>query len=233
MLGTATLQSAAVFSATHYTGKMAPVAGKKAKKGILERLNAGEVVIGDGGFVFALEKRGYVKAGPWTPEAAVEHPEAVRQLHREFLRAGSNVMQTFTFYASEDKLENRGNYVAEKISGQKVNEAACDIARQVADEGDALVAGGVSQTPSYLSCKSEVEVKKIFRQQLEVFMKKNVDFLIAEVSKGNPFRKKETFLTLRRPEQDAVQTSTRSDNIYLTFQIFFHLRPLQPLTQFT
>ncbi|XP_042797956.1 betaine--homocysteine S-methyltransferase 1 isoform X2 [Panthera tigris] len=148
--------------------------------GILERLNAGEVVIGDGGFVFALEKRGYVKAGPWTPEATVEHPEAVRQLHREFLRAGSNVMQTFTFYASEDKLENRGNYVAEKISGQKVNEAACDIARQVADEGDALVAGGVSQTPSYLSCKSEAEVKKVFQQQLEVFLKKNVDFLIAE-----------------------------------------------------
>lgn len=45
-------------------------------QGILERLNAGEVVIGDGGFVFALEKRGYVKAGPWTPEAAVTHPEA-------------------------------------------------------------------------------------------------------------------------------------------------------------
>lgn len=34
------------------------------------------MVIGDGGFVFALEKRGYVKAGPWTPEAAAEHPEA-------------------------------------------------------------------------------------------------------------------------------------------------------------
>jgi len=45
-------------------------------QGILERLGAGEVVIGDGGFVFALEKRGYVKAGPWTPEAAAEHPEA-------------------------------------------------------------------------------------------------------------------------------------------------------------
>lgn len=44
---------------------------------------------------------------------------SVRQLHREFLRAGSNVMQTFTFYASEDKLENRGNYVAEKISVSK------------------------------------------------------------------------------------------------------------------
>ncbi|CAJ0927826.1 unnamed protein product [Ranitomeya imitator] len=161
---------------------MAPAGAKsgQARKGLLERLDAGEIVIGDGGFVFALEKRGYVKAGPWTPEAAVEHPEAVRQLHREFLRAGANVMQTFTFYASDDKLENRGNYVAEKISGQKVNEAACDIAREVANEGDALVAGGVSQTPSYLSCKSESEVKAIFRKQLDVFVKKNVDFLIAE-----------------------------------------------------
>nr|XP_033785459.1 betaine--homocysteine S-methyltransferase 1 [Geotrypetes seraphini] len=159
---------------------MAAIGAKQPKKGILERLNAGETVIGDGGFVFALEKRGYVKAGPWTPEATVEHPEAVRQLHREFLRAGSNVMQTFTFYASDDKLENRGNYVAEKFSGQAVNEAACDIAREVADEGDALVAGGVSQTPSYLSCKSEAYVKEIFKKQLVVFEKKKVDFLIAE-----------------------------------------------------
>uniref|UniRef100_A0A8C2IG27 Betaine-homocysteine methyltransferase n=1 Tax=Cyprinus carpio TaxID=7962 RepID=A0A8C2IG27_CYPCA len=154
---------------------MAPVG---SKRGVLERLGAGEVVIGDGGFVFALEKRGYVKAGPWTPEAAAEHPEAVRQLHREFLRAGSNVMQTFTFYASDDKLENRGNKLT--FTGQQINEAACDLAREVANEGDALVAGGVSQTPSYLSCKSEDEVKKIFKKQIDVFIQKNVDFLIAE-----------------------------------------------------
>ncbi|KAI3362096.1 hypothetical protein L3Q82_012431 [Scortum barcoo] len=136
------------------------------------------IVIGDGGFVFALEKRGYVKAGPWTPEAAAEYPEAVRQLHREFLRAGSNVMQTFTFYASDDKLENRGH--TQRFTGEQINEAACDLAREVANEGDALVAGGVSQTPSYLSCKSEDQVKAIFKKQLDVFVKKNVDFLIAE-----------------------------------------------------
>lgn len=144
----------------------------------MERLDAGEVVIGDGGFVFQLEKRGYVKAGPWTPEAAAEYPEAVRQLHREFLRAGANVMQTFTFYASDDKLENRGN--APRFTGKQINEAACDLAREVAEEGDGLVAGGVSQTPSYLSCKSEDEVKAIFKKQMDVFMEKKVDFLIAE-----------------------------------------------------
>lgn len=43
--------------------------------GILEWLNAGEVVVGDGGMAHALEKRGYVKAGPWTPECTVEHPD--------------------------------------------------------------------------------------------------------------------------------------------------------------
>lgn len=53
------------------------------KKNLIDRLNEGPV-IGDGGFVFELEKRGYLKAGPWTPEVCIEHPEAVRQLHREF-----------------------------------------------------------------------------------------------------------------------------------------------------
>lgn len=35
--------------------------------GILELLDAGKVILGDGGMVHALEKLGYVKAGPWTP----------------------------------------------------------------------------------------------------------------------------------------------------------------------
>lgn len=51
----------------------------------------------------------------------------------------------------------------------------------MANEGSALVAGGVSQTPAYLSCKSEDEVKNIFKKQLAVFVNKDVDFLIAEV----------------------------------------------------
>jgi hypothetical protein len=42
------------------------------------------------------------------PQAAVEDPEAVRQLHRKFLRAGADVMQA---YAIGDKLTNRGNKV--------------------------------------------------------------------------------------------------------------------------
>ncbi|XP_077981132.1 betaine--homocysteine S-methyltransferase 1-like [Glandiceps talaboti] len=155
---------------------------KKAKqhKGILERLENGEIVVGDGGFVFALEKRGYVKAGPWTPEATVENPEAVRQLHREFLRAGSDVMQTFTIYASDDKLENRGNIDSKRMTGGAVNNEACLIARGVASEGGALVAGDVSQTPTYLSGKGKEHTQGEFRKQIKVFKDNDVDFMIAE-----------------------------------------------------
>ena len=145
---------------------------------ILDKLSKG-VVIGDGGFVFSLEKRGYVKAGPWTPEATIESPEAVLQLHREFLRAGSDVMQTFTFYASDDKLKNRGNTASSKFGSDAINEAACKIARQVADEDRGIVAGGVSQTPTYLSTQNKEKVQKEFKKQCKVFEGK-VDFMLAE-----------------------------------------------------
>jgi len=153
--------------------------GSATKKGILERLAEGPV-LGDGGFVFALEKRGYVKAGPWTPEATVEHPEAVRQLHREFARAGADVMQTFTFYASDDKLANRGNQAQAKHSGAKINQAACDLALEVATEYGGLVAGGICQTPTYLSGIGKKAVQEQFSKQLQVFITNNVDFLICE-----------------------------------------------------
>jgi len=150
-----------------------------AKKGILERLAAGPV-IGDGGFVFELEKRGYVKGGPWTPEAVVEHPEAVKQLHREFLRAGSDVMQAFTYYASEDKLVNRGNQVGIKIGVDAINREACRIAKEVAGEGDALVLGGICQCPSYLSGMEKDQVQAQYRRQIKVFVEEKIDFLLCE-----------------------------------------------------
>lgn len=149
------------------------------KKGLLERLATGPV-IGDGGFVFALEKRGYVKAGPWTPEAAVEDPEAVRQLHREFLRAGADVMQAFTFYASEDKLTNRGNTAGKTIGVEAINRAAAKLAKEVAAEGGALTLGGISQCPSYLSQKPKADVQAEYKKQIDVFVSEGMDFLLCE-----------------------------------------------------
>jgi betaine-homocysteine S-methyltransferase len=149
-----------------------------AKRGILDRLAEG-VVLGDGGYLLELEKRGYVQAGPFTPEVSLTHPEALIQLHREFMRAGAEVLQTMTFYASEDKLATVG--LAGKVDD--INRAAVKIARQVAAEGDdVLVAGNLSLTWAYDGDDpaSHDRVRALFDQQLNVMMEDGVDFVIAE-----------------------------------------------------
>ena len=57
------------------------------KKGLLERLKEGPV-LGDGGYLLELEKRGWVRAGPFTPEVALTYPAALRELHIEFREQG-------------------------------------------------------------------------------------------------------------------------------------------------
>ena len=147
------------------------------RRGILERLAAGPV-LGDGGYLLELEKRGYVQAGPFTPEVSLTHPQALAELHREFLRAGAEVMQALTFYASEDKLATVG--LSDKVDD--INRAAVSIARSVADEGDALVAGNLSLTWAYTpdDGASADRVRALFDRQLDVMTAEGIDFVIAE-----------------------------------------------------
>ena len=74
------------------------------KVGLLERLEKG-VVLGAEGYVFELERRGYIKAGPFVPEVVIDFPEAVLELHREFLLAGADVMVALTYYGDREKLK--------------------------------------------------------------------------------------------------------------------------------
>jgi betaine-homocysteine S-methyltransferase len=133
-------------------------------KGLLERLADGPV-LGDGGYLLELEKRGYVQAGPFTPEVVIEHPEALAELHREFVRAGAEVLQTMTFYASDDKLATVG------LEGtvDEINRTAVRVAREVAAQGDALVAGNLSLTWAYdpADAGSADHVRGLFDRQLQ------------------------------------------------------------------
>ena len=103
---------------------------------LLERLDRG-VVLGAEGYLFELERRGYLKSGPYVPEVVLDFPDAVRELHREFLRAGAEVMVAFTYYGHREKMRMIGR----EDDLEPLNRDALRIARQVADEGGALVAG--------------------------------------------------------------------------------------------
>ena len=147
-------------------------------RGILDRLAEGPV-LGDGGYLLELEKRGHVQAGPFTPEVVIEHPDALAELHREFLRAGAEVLQTMTFYASDDKLATVG--FAGKVDD--INRNAVQIARKVAAEGDALVAGNLSLTWAYDAADpaSADHVRALFDRQLQDQLDAGgVDFWIGE-----------------------------------------------------
>jgi betaine-homocysteine S-methyltransferase len=146
------------------------------KKGILERLADGPV-LGDGGYLLELEKRGWVRAGPFTPEVALTRPEALRDLHVEFREAGAEVLQALTFYASRDKLATVG--LENRL--EDLNRAAVRIAREVAGDR-CLVAGNLSLTWMYEhgSPSSYDRVRKTFDEQLEVQVEEGIDFVIGE-----------------------------------------------------
>lgn len=146
-------------------------------KPLLDRLSAG-VVLGDGGYLLALESRGYVQAGPFTPEVTIEHPNALRALHQEFIHAGAEVLQVLTFYASENKLEQvgYGGRLAE------INHAAVGLAREVAGD-EHLVAGNICLTWKYEegSPSSHDEVRRLFDDQIRLQSEGgSLDFFIGE-----------------------------------------------------
>lgn len=144
---------------------------------ILQQLRDG-VVLGDGGSLFELERRGYVSAGPFTPEVSIEHPETLKQLHTDFARAGAQVLQSLTYYAHRQKLKDIGM----EDSLAEINSAAVRIANQVAGEYGCLVAGNLSNTWVYdpSSTVSHSATRQQFDQQIESQLAAGIDFFIAE-----------------------------------------------------
>src|SRR5829696_4692403 len=70
---------------------------------LMQRLEAGPVICAEG-YLFELERRGFLQAGAFVPEVVLEHPQVVSGLHREFVHAGSDVVEAFTYYAHREKL---------------------------------------------------------------------------------------------------------------------------------
>ncbi|XP_035658583.1 betaine--homocysteine S-methyltransferase 1-like [Branchiostoma floridae] len=181
------LQNTPLFTASHGVRKFSRSAtrnkdggpGQQKKKGLLERLGEGPVV-GDGSYVFTLERRGYVLAGPWTPEVVIEHPEAVKSLHREYLHAGADVLQASTFYSSDDKLTMPGHEASRTITCKELNDKACTILKEVAGDADVLLCGAMSPVPSYLDGKGKEVVQREYAKQMEAFIEHDLDFLLAE-----------------------------------------------------
>jgi betaine-homocysteine S-methyltransferase len=153
---------------------------RPSQRTLKQRLSEG-VVLGAEGYVFELERRGYVKAGPFVPEVILDAPDALRELHRELLRAGADVMVALTYYAHREKLRDVGR----DGDLEEMNRQAVRIANEIAAEGGALVAGNICNTWSY-DPRDPVASGKVVRAQYEEQLgwavEEGVDFVIAETN---------------------------------------------------
>jgi betaine-homocysteine S-methyltransferase len=153
---------------------------RRSTRGLQQRLAEG-VVLGAEGYVFELERRGYIQAGPYVPEVILDAPEAVVELHREFLRAGADVMVALTYYAHREKLR----VVGRAGDLEAMNRCAVRMAGQVAAEGDALVAANICNTWSYDPREPErtgAIVRAQYEEQLGWAVEEGVDFVIHETN---------------------------------------------------
>jgi betaine-homocysteine S-methyltransferase len=147
------------------------------ERDLIARLDAGGVICAEG-YVFELERRGYLQAGAFVPEVILEHPEVVEQLHLDFVRAGSDVTQALTYYVHREKLR----VIGREKDLEPMNRAALKIAKSVARRTGTLFAGDICNTNIYDPAdKASIrEVERIFAEQVGWAHEAGVDFIVAE-----------------------------------------------------
>ena len=148
-----------------------------ASRDLLARLKAGAVICAEG-YVFELERRGYLQAGSFVPEVLFEHPEVVEQLHMDFVHAGSDVTQALTYYVHREKLR----VIGREKDLVPMNRAALGIAKRVARRTGTLFAGDLCNTNVYdpADSKAVKEVERIFDEQVGWAVEAGVDYFVAE-----------------------------------------------------
>ncbi|WP_100399191.1 homocysteine S-methyltransferase family protein [Bacillus sp. FJAT-44742] len=150
------------------------------KRSLEQRLNEGTVVVGEG-YLFEMERRGYLQAGSFVPEVALEHPEVLKQVYRDYMNAGSDVVLAFTYNAHREKMR----IIGKEHLHEPLNRSAIRLAKEVAKEHpteEALVAGNISNTNIFDSkdADSAEEVRSIFAEMATWCKEEGVDFINAE-----------------------------------------------------
>jgi betaine-homocysteine S-methyltransferase len=152
------------------------------KIGLNQRLEQTGVVCAEG-YLFEMERRGYLTSGEFVPEVALENPDALKRLHKDFQHAGSDVIVAFTYNGHREKMR----IIGKEDLLEPLNRAALQIANEVAadvPEGyePSLVAGNISNSNIWNpdDNSSQQEVRKMFSEMVEWAVDEGVDYFIGE-----------------------------------------------------
>ena len=155
---------------------------KDKKRNLIERLNSGPVICAEG-FLFEIEKRGYMASGEFVPMVSLDHPEALENLHRDFQHAGSDIVQAFTYNGHREKMRVIGK---EELL-EPLNRSALKIAKKVALDTPKgiepnLMAGNISNSNIWndKDTSQNKEVEKMFSEMVGWAVEEGADMLIGE-----------------------------------------------------
>src|SRR5699024_10782895 len=121
-------------------------------------------------------RRGYLQAGSFVPEVALDNPEALKQTYRDFMNAGSDVVLAFTYNAHREKMR----IIGKEDLLERLNKNAIRLAKEVAKEHpteEALVAGNISNTNIFNQedQESKESVRNMFTEMAEKCKDEEVD----------------------------------------------------------
>ena len=144
----------------------------------LDRLAGGEVLVSDGATGTNLQQQG-LPVGAAAEAWVLDNPEAILNLNRAFIDAGSDILLTCTFGGTKLRLS------ASNLEDQfeSINRKAVEITRQAVQGQDVLVAGSIGPTGHMLAplgTVSAAEAEENYREQARVLIENGVDLVVVE-----------------------------------------------------
>jgi methionine synthase / methylenetetrahydrofolate reductase(NADPH) len=108
----------------------------------------------------------------------LKNPKIVERIHREYIEAGAEIIETNTFSANRLRLAQF--HLEDRI--KDINRAAVEIARRAARD-DVYVAGSVGPTGKLLEPIGKIKIAQArasFKEQIELLLEAGIDLLILE-----------------------------------------------------
>jgi homocysteine S-methyltransferase len=149
-----------------------------------QRLDGEEVVILDGATGTELEKRGVpMDEAAWDVAALATHPDTVREVHEDYIKAGADVIITNTFATARHVLEPAG--MGERF--HELNARAVTLAKEArenAAERPVSIAGSISTFTARYDYSYEPNAERAranYREQADVLAETGVDVIALEM----------------------------------------------------
>ena len=148
---------------------------------MLQRLRAGEQVMIDGGTGTEVERRGVPQlVNAWNSGGALSHPDIVRDIHKDYISHGAEIVISNTFATSRNLMEDAGVVDLFPDYNRRGVELACE-AREAMGKPDVLVAGGISHWSFSGRLPSLDELRDGAAEQAKIMRQAGADLIMLEM----------------------------------------------------